>query len=369
MIYLDHNATAPPHPKAIKAVNDIIKSPLNPSSIHSLGRKGKSILEQSRLAIAELLGFDDNFRDYQVVFTSSGTEANNLVLNNFKPEEIFIAATEHHSIYSFKQKYANVNIIRVLKNGILDLDHLEELLCNSKAKDKLVSVMLANNESGIIQPIKKIANLAHKYTAYMHSDCVQAIGKMKVNITDLNLDFMSISAHKFGGIIGAGALIYHTPIKMKASIIGGGQERGMRSGTENITAIASMGAAAGAASEELDKRIQNFKKLQGFLEKEVQKITPDIEIIGQDIDRIPNTSLIINNKKAAQLQIINFDRQGVFISSGSACSSGKVGKSHVLSAMGYSDDQAKCAIRISSGVNTSEQDIKEFLTIYKTLNE
>lgn len=371
MIYLDHNATTHIHPNVTKKMQEVLgQEPLNPSSIHSYGRKGKSLIESSRKSIASLLYItNDHFKDYQVTFTSSGTEANNLILSNFQDGEIFIAATEHQSIFNRCKIEKNITIIKVDNNGVLDIEDLIHNLKNSTAKKKLVSVMLANNDTGVIQPIKKIANIAHEYGAFIHSDCVQAIGKIDVDIIDLNVDFISISAHKFGGPMGAGALVGKTSIPLKPLIIGGGQERNLRSGTENVPAIIGFGEAAKIVKEELSERSTHMHKLRTKLEETLLSSNKSIKIVGVNTKRLPNTSLIINANKKSETQLIALDLQGVAISSGSACSSGKVEPSHILSAMGYSEEQINSALRISIGVNNTEQDINDFLEIYNEISK
>ncbi len=370
MIYLDHNATTNIHPvvqNKMKEV-DLVGYPMNPSSVHSCGRKGKSVIEHARKSLSVLLGFEHYFKNFQVTFTSSGTEVNNLILSNFSDGEIFISATEHLSIFMFSQKFSNITIIKVDENGILDFNDLQIKLKGSKGTKKLLSVMLANNETGIIQPIKKIVKIAHEHGVLVHSDCAQALGKMDTNIIDLGVDFISISAHKFGGPLGVGALISKTPINLEPQIIGGGQERNLRSGTENVHAIAGFGEAANIAKKELDLRISHMSKLRDRLESTLIASKHNIEIVGINSDRLPNTSLIINTKKNAEIQLIALDLKGVAVSSGSACSSGKVGSSHVLATMGYSKNKIKSAIRISLGFSTTKKDIDDFLKLYNEIN-
>ena len=292
-----------------------------------------------------------------------------MILSNFQDGEIFISATEHHSIFVRSKIFDNITIIKVDKNGVLDIEDLIYKLNNSTSKKKLVSVMLANNDTGTINPIAKISDIAHSYGALMHSDAVQAIGKIDVDITSLNVDFMSISAHKFGGPMGAGALIQKTAIHLEPMIIGGGQERNLRSGTENVPAIIGFGEAAKIAKQELKTRSIHMNKLRTKLEKALLSSNKDIEIVGINATRLPNTSLIINNNKRAETQLIALDLKGVAISSGSACSSGKVEPSHILSAMGYSLEKIASALRVSIGFNTTKQDIDDFLEIYNEISK
>ena len=368
VIYLDHNATTPLHPAAKSKMDEYALLPLNPSSIHSSGRAAKSIIENARKMVAKLMGFESNFRNYQVTFTSGATEANNIILANYRDGEIFISATEHLSIWAHSKAASNFTVIQVDKNGVLDLEDLQQKLASSTKQKKLVSVMLANNETGVISFLQKIAKISHENGAQIHSDCAQATGKILVDMIDMDLDFASISGHKFGGPVGSGALISKTSFHLQPIFIGGGQERALRSGTENVPAIAGLGEAALIAFDELDKRNHEMKKLRDKLESKLLNKFPDVIIAGINTERLPNTSLIINPKITAQIMLIALDLKGVAVSSGSACSSGKVGKSHVLSAMGCSDDEIKSAIRISLGYTTSDKDIDDFLEIYSELN-
>lgn len=369
MIYLDHNATTNIHPAVRSRMNEIdLDYPMNPSSVHFYGRKGRGIIEHARRSLSALLGFEHYFKDFQITFTSSGTEANNLILSNFSDGEVFVSATEHPSIFMFSQKFPNITIIKVDESGILDFDDLQTKLKASKKAKKLLCVMLANNETGIIQPIKKIVKIAQEHDVLVHSDCAQALGKMDTNIMDLGVDFISISAHKFGGPLGIGALISKISINLQPQIIGGGQERNLRSGTENVHAIAGFGEAANIAKKDLNSRIPHMSKLRDRLESGLIASKHNIEIVGINSDRLPNTSLIINTEKSAETQLIALDLKGVAVSSGSACSSGKVGSSHVLAAMGYPKNKIKSAIRISLGFSTTEKDIDDFLKLYNEIN-
>ncbi|MDP5110513.1 MAG: cysteine desulfurase [Rickettsiaceae bacterium] len=370
MIYLDHNATTNINPKVWSKMNELVSyGPLNPSSIHSCGQKGKGLLEEARKSLAYLLGFESDRRKYQITFTASGTEANNLIIANFKDNEIFISATEHLSIYAHSKYLKNITIVKVDKNGILDIDDLVNKLKKSKSAKKLLSVMLANNETGIIQPIKKICEIAHDYGALVHSDCVQAVGKIDVDMQDLGIDFLSISGHKFGGPMGSAALVARASVHLEPQIIGGGQERSLRSGTENVPAIVGFGFAAKLAKNELVERRAHMTKLQSKLEKLLLERGHLIEIAGADVERLPNTSLIFNLNKKAETQLIALDLQGVAVSSGSACSSGKSVPSHVLSAMGYKEDKIQSALRVSVGMDTKEADIDSFIEIYNKINK
>jgi cysteine desulfurase len=364
MIYLDHNATTETHPQVLELISDLMKSPFNASSVHTSGRKAKSIIENARMQIASLLKIDLKNFNYQIIFTSTGTEANNLMLSNFKDADIFISATEHMSIYAHTEYLPNIKTIKVDSNGIIDLEDLTNLLVTSTNDKKLVSVMLANNETGVIQPIEEVVEIATKFSAIVHSDLVQAVGKIDVDIGKLGLDFATISGHKFGGIQGAGALIAKSRHTILPMIIGGGQEKGIRSGSENVPAIAAMGMAATILKRELDERHLKMKSLQERLEQKL----PNVRIVAKDVLRLPNTSLIINSGRLdAATQLIALDLRGFAVSSGAACSSGKAASdSHVLSAMGIAKSVMRSAIRVSLSYNNNFDEIDSFV---KAINE
>lgn len=368
MIYLDHNSTTNILDEARKAMIEVLAKPLNASAIHGFGREGKKIIEKARKQIAKLVGVSDHFRDYNITFTSSGTEANNLILANFKNGEIFISAIEHASIMAHKGSENNIHVIKVNENGILDLVSLENKLSENTSDRKLLSVIFANNETGVIQNIKEITKIAHNLGVLVHSDCVQAVGKIPVDLVDLDIDFATISAHKIGGPIGSGALISKAKYHLIPHIIGGGQERGLRSGTENIAAIAGFGVAAEFIWQNQELKYKYLKNLRDYLEEKIIKDFPNIKIVNQESPRLPNTSLMINLDKKAETQIIVLDLKNIAISSGAACSSGKVGSSKTLEAMGFSQEERDSAIRISIGISTTKTEIDKFLETYREIN-
>ncbi len=370
--YLDHNATTQLMPEVKNIITENLEKPMNASAIHSLGREGKRIIEKARIQIANLVGIAKNIRDYQITFTGSGTEANNLIISNFKNNQILISSIEHASVLSHKKFQDNIRIIKVDANGNLDLDDLVVLLKNAKMDSGdfndsfvsnriLVSVIYANNETGVIQNIKEITDIAHSFGALVHSDFVQAAGKIPLDLIDLDLDFITISAHKIGGPIGMGALISKATHHLVPQIIGGGQERGLRSGTENIAAIAGFGVAAEIAKNRQEIRYQNSLNLRNYLEEELLKTHPNVKIASKNTNRLPNTSLIINSHKKAETQLIAFDLKNIAISSGASCSSGKVGSSATLIAMGFNKEEQDSAIRVSIGYTTTKSDIDRFL--------
>lgn len=367
MLYLDHNATTSVHPRVKELIGDMLGKVSNPSSVHSFGRNARDLVELARRQILTSLGVNINSKEYQLVFTSSGTESNNLLLQNYNDGEIFFSSIEHPSIFDHLKVRNNINTIDVDENGIIDLEHLEQLLKASNERKKLVSVMLANNETGVIQNMGEIAKIVRKYSAELHSDCVQAAGKIPLNIKELDLDYATISAHKIGGIQGSGALIAKSEHRLTAMIIGGGQEKNIRSGTENVLAIAAFGLAMSIADEEIEERYGNMKKLQRYLEEYLLNKHQQIKIVSKNVLRLPNTSLVLVPGTSAETKLIALDLHGIAVSNGSACSSGKVGKSHVLSNMGYNNDEAKSAIRISFSHEQTIKDVQIFIQAFEEI--
>lgn len=364
MLYLDHNSTTNVHPKVKELMKNLLEEPYNPSSIHTKGRYARSLVETAREQVARSVGVDINSREYQVIFTSSGTESNNLLMNNYYDGEIFVSSIEHLSIFDHVKYRNNIRIIRVDSDGIVDAQHLGELLSVNHGNKKLVSVMLANNESGVVQNVQELVKIAQKYGAVFHSDCVQAVGKISVNIKELGVDFATISSHKLGGVQGSSALIAKAEHTLKAMMIGGGQERNIRSGTENVLAIASFGLVSSIATTEIEDRYKKMKKLQTYLEQNLCNYK-NVKIVSKDVERLPNTTLIIVPNTDAQTKLIAFDLRGIAVSSGSACSSGKVGKSHVLSNMGFSTDDTRSSIRVSFDYQQTIEDARTFIAAFE----
>ena len=364
MIYLDHNATTSIDPRVKELIISLMNKGLNPSSTHSVGRFAKNIIETARSQIAVALGVTLSSREYNITFTSSGTESNNLIMKNFYDGDIFISAIEHLSIYNHMNYTPNIKVIRVNAQGLVDLEYLEELLSQSNASKKLVSVMMANNESGVIQDIAGIGKITKKYDARFHSDLVQGFGKIPINIKLLGLDFATISGHKIGGGQGGAALISSSNFQLIPIIIGGGQEKLVRSGTENVLAIAGFGLASELRRENISENYVKIKKLQENLEKRLTKY-PNVNIVSNDVARLPNTTLITIPNTDAQVKLIRFDLRNICVSSGSACSSGKISKSHVLTNMGVGEEEAKSSIRVSLSHTNTVSDIEAFIKAFE----
>ena len=352
MIYLDHNATSPMRPAAISAMQNWLGIPANPSSIHSFGREAKKELENSRKTIAEYLSAFPS----EIIFTASGTEANVTALQAFPDRQIIVSDAEHFSVL----KNTNYELrITNYETGTVNLQDLQEKL--AKSPPALVSVMLANNETGIINPIKEVAEICHKHGAILHCDGVQALGKIPIDFSLLGADMLTISAHKIGGGVGAAALIVKNNLAIKP-LFAGGQELGRRAGTENIAAISAFAAAV----SNIDLvQMEQIKIWLNAMETNIEEAGG--EIIGKNALRLPNTSNIIMKNVDNQVQLMNFDLGGFAVSAGAACSSGRVEVSHVLLAMGIPKETATCSIRVSAGWNTRKEDIEKFTAAWISL--
>ncbi len=327
----------------------------NPSSVHSFGRAARRVVEDARGRVAALVAA----RPDDVVFTSGGTEANNLALRGAGAGRILASAIEHPSVL---ESADTIETVPVDGNGIVDLEALARAL-ESADTPAVVSVMLANNETGVVLPVAEAARIAHRNGALFHCDAVQAAGRIRLDMDGLGVDMLTLSAHKMGGPKGAGALIVSDRVQLHPVIRGGGQERGRRSGTENLPGIAGFGAAAEVAASGLGTS-RAIASLRDRLESLVLSEVPNARVVGAGAERLPNTSCIALPGISAETQIMALDLAGFAVSAGSACSSGKVRASHVLRAMGLADDIAGCAIRVSLGAGNDEADIDSFVAAY-----
>ncbi len=360
-IYLDYNATAPVKPSVRAVMTHALSQTGNPSSIHGFGRAMRKDVERAREQVAAMV----NAPPINVTFTSGATEANNTVIYGTSATRILISAIEHPSIYDVAQEVKNIELIPVTPDGVLDLDWLQKALATDP-QPTLISVMMVNNETGVIQPIQEIVALAKAHgSCWVHSDAVQAAGRMSLDMTELGIDYLSLSAHKLGGPMGVGALIYnHDKEKMLAKMThGGGQERGRRAGTENAPAMIGFGYAAELAVQDLPQ----FQAMQAWredAEQAIQKAVPAVIIYGQKVPRVANTIQLSLPGIRAETQLMALDLAGIAVSSGAACSSGSIKPSHVLQAMGATQEQAKGALRCSFGWNTTQEEIKHFTQTY-----
>lgn len=349
-IYLDYNATAPMRPQVREAMQALLSLPLNASSIHAEGRYARQQLEAARKTIAEAVGVFPA----EVVFTSSGTESNNWAIAAHAGMCVLASAIEHSSVL---KAALGATIIPVDKNGVVNLDILAGLLPSEPGF--LVSVMLANNETGVIQPIAEVASLVHKRGGFLHCDAAQALGKIPLDFNELGCDFLTLCAHKMGGPVGAGCLVIKSNVPLKPLALGGGQELNRRAGTENVAAIAGFAKAV----ECID--LGQMKKLESHLREFEQfaKKSGGV-VLGEQAPRLPNTSCVAMQGVTSQTQIMRFDLDGIAVSSGAACTSGKVAASHVLSAMGVDERIASCTLRVSGGWNTAPDDISAMADIW-----
>src|ERR1022692_4202370 len=360
--YFDWNATAPLRQEARAAMVTTLELTGNASSVHAEGRAVRRLVEAAREQVAGLVGAEAK----NVTFTSGATEANMLALTpaieiggrKSLRDRLFISAIEHPSVRSGGRFPADaVAELPVTGAGVLDLHALRSAI--ARAERPLISVMLANNETGVIQPIADIAQIAHAANGVLHVDAVQGPGRIDCRIGELGADLMSLSAHKLGGPQGAGALVSRGDIHIGEPLIkGGGQERSQRAGTENVAAIAGFGAAAAALNQQDAVRMAALRDL---VEAGIKAAVPRAIIFGQSAPRLPNTTLFAVPGMKAETAIISFDLNGIAVSSGSACSSGKVQASHVLAAMGVEPSLAQGAVRVSLGWSTSESDIENLL--------
>ncbi|QKX00946.1 aminotransferase class V-fold PLP-dependent enzyme [Wolbachia endosymbiont of Dipetalonema caudispina] len=364
-IYADYNATSLVSNSVRRSILEVLsKRILNPSSLHRKGQEIRKILQDARDVVYNIINVSS---DKEVVFTSGATEANNIVMRGMRGFQYVVSAIEHPSILN---SVYNPHIIPVDQEGIVDLLELEKILSKLKGNKVIVSVMMANNETGVVQPIKKIAEIAHKFGVICHTDAAQSVGKIKVNMEDLGVDLLTLSAHKFGGIAGGGVLVFNKNLIIEPIIVGGEQEKGLRGGTENIVAIVGLSAALQNIPDLLLK-MDKIKKLRDQLESKLLSFVGDsIKIFGQNSKRLPNTSFICMPGVKSDIQLMYFDLNNIAVSSGSACSSNKkIEPSYVLLAMGATKEQAKCSIRISIGPQTKSQDIKRiadcWYSIYK----
>ncbi len=355
--YLDYNASAPIIKEAreisIIALNEIG----NPSSIHKAGRNARYFIEEARVKIANLV----NCSKEGIIFTSGATEANTLALFSF--EVVYSSRIEHESII----EQSNIKFIKLNKDGNMCLDDLDKKLSNHYdiyKKKPIVSVMMANNETGLIQPVNDVVKVAHKHNAYVHCDAVQAAGRLDLDINKINCDMLTLSSHKIGGPKGSGALIINTDVSINSIIKGGGQEKNLRSGTENLPSIAGFGSAA-----EYSSNIPLLKtiKIRNEFDKEIKSSFKTASIIGENLPRLPNTTMISVPGISSETLVIALDIEGFQVSAGSACSSGKIGPNRVLEAMGIKKNISDSAIRISLGLYNKIDEAKKFRKIMEKI--
>jgi cysteine desulfurase len=368
--YFDWNATAPLRREAQQALQDALALTGNPSSVHAEGRAARHQIERARQQVAKLAGA----RPAEVIFTSSGTEANMLALTpaietatEKRPRDrLLISAIEHSSIRAggrFPREA--IADIPAAADGRVNLAALADIVAETSRP--LVSIMLANNETGVVQPVAEAAAIVHAAGGLLHVDAVQAAGRIVCDINALGADLLTLSAHKIGGAKGVGALVRaNEDIHFADPLIrGGGQERGARAGTENVAGIAAFGAAAAAAHRQLAAEAADMLALRDLLEEGLRATSPQAVIFGEAAERLPNTTLFALAGVKAETAVIALDLEGIAVSSGAACSSGKVQPSHVLAAMGVSAPLVRGAVRVSLGWTTAKTDVEHFLRAWR----
>jgi len=364
-VYFDHNATTPLDPRVLEAMLPFLREQYgNASSRHDMGITARRAIDQAREQVAALV----NVRPPQVVFTSGGTEANNLFMKGaaeiLKPSQVAVSAIEHPCVArpaeALARKGWQLRKLAVTRDGVVDMSDVEDAL---HSKTGMVSVMLANNETGVLQPVAEIAERARAAKAWMHTDAVQALGKIAVDFEALQVHAMTLSAHKIYGPKGAGALIVDKRIELSPLLSGGGHEHGLRSGTENVPAIVGFGAACELAAGRLDELAARLEKLRARVEQGLSAM--DAVIFGNHAQRVPNTSYFAFRGIDGETLIIELDKVGFGVAAGAACSSANPEPSATLLAMGVAPEIARGAVRFSLGDANTAQDVDAFLAALK----
>jgi cysteine desulfurase len=371
-IYLDYNATTPPLQLVAEQVPTWLKNWGNPSSIHHSGRAPKNLLRDARQNLATMLGA----HPLELIFTSGGSESNNLVIKSFMPiagatrKEFITSKVEHPSVKecfrALENEGAVVHWLPVNREGHIDREAYAKVLSERVA---LVSIMAANNETGSLFPIREMAALAQKAGAKFHTDAVQTAGKIPVNLHEWGVDYATFASHKIYALRGAGLVYVRKGEKLKSLISGGGQERGRRAGTENILAISAFGFVADLfnQSPELKDNLKNMRVLRDELEAGIFSDLDGVRLTGAGVDRLPNTSSLVIDNVDGESLLMNLDLEGVSVSTGAACSSGNPEPSPTLLAMGLTRGEAQSSLRISLGWETTHEDISRFRSILKNV--
>ncbi|NOQ77254.1 MAG: aminotransferase class V-fold PLP-dependent enzyme, partial [Methylococcaceae bacterium] len=363
MIYFDHNATTPLDEQVVEAMLPYLTTFYgNPSSLYKLGRIVRSAVDTAREQVAALV----DAQPAQIIFTSGGTEANNLALSLMPKKSIMAcSAIEHPSITEYaQQRWARCSSISVNRQGIITQSALEALSQQPNIPE-LISVMIANNETGAIQDIAGIVPFLIKEKTLLHTDAIQAIGKIPVSFSRLGVDLMSLSSHKIYGPKGCGALVVGKKVAANPLLIGGGQEQGWRAGTENVAAIVGFGKAAELALSELEQHAQHCLALRLQLERGLKDLD-NVTVFSEQVTRLPNTVQFSIAGMDGEMLLMQLDQNNIAVSSGSACASAGGKASEVLTAMGVTEQVAKGALRISFGKNNTEEQVKQFITVLKS---
>jgi cysteine desulfurase len=372
-IYLDYAATTPVHPDVLQAMLPYFTESFgNPSSIHSYGQESKEAIEKARIQVAELIGA----RSEEIIFTSGGTEADNYALqgiclaNRNKGNHIITTATEHHAVLEtckfLEKSGCDVNYLPVDKYGMVDPDSIRQAI---KPQTVLISIMHANNEVGTIQPVAEAGRIAHEAGVYFHTDAVQTVGHIPADVNGLGADLMSISAHKLYGPKGIGAFYVRKGVKLSPFIHGGGQEKGRRSGTENVAGIVGLGKAAEIAHREMAEEAARLTGLRDMFIAYLQQRIDDTYLNGHPVQRLPNNVNVSIKYIEGESILLNLDMKGICASTGSACSSGNLEPSHVLLSMGCSHEHAHGSLRFTLGKWTTEEELKKVLDVLPPIIE
>jgi cysteine desulfurase len=356
MIYMDYNATAPMKPAVRVAMLEAMERYGNPSSVHRFGRIARRYVEEARASVAAFVGV----KPAQVIFTSGGTEANSTVFASNAGMPFITSSIEHDSVLA---NTPNASRLAVTEDGIIDVAPLRNIF--EAAPPSLISVMLVNNETGAIQPVAEITRIAKEFGHRVHTDAVQAAGRLPIDFKSLGVDYLTLSAHKIGGPQGLGALIINDKLPLKPMMLGGGQEMNRRAGTENVAGIVGFGVAAQLAADDL-RDVPRLSLWRDQLQKQLQEIAGRNAVVLSDhASRVANTLCIAMRGISSETQVMSMDLAGIALSAGSACSSGKVKSSHVLRAMGFNEDVAASALRISLGWNTKIADVSQCVEAWR----
>jgi len=366
-IYLDYAATTPTHPEVVKAMLPYFTEVFgNPSSLHSYGQEAKGAIEEARIKIAGLIGA----REKEIVFTGSGSEADNFALkgvafaNQNKGNHIITSSIEHHAVMEtckfLGEREFNVTYLPVDTYGLVDLDDVRKAITD---KTILISVMHANNEVGTIEPIAEIGEIAKKAGVYFHTDAVQTVGHIPIDVNELGVDLLSMSAHKLYGPKGVGALYIKEGTKLVSFVHGGEQERGRRASTENVPGIVGFGLAAELAQQDMSEEAEQLTYLRDKLIKGLQERIDHIHLNGHPVKRLPNNVNVSVDFIEGESLLLNLDLEGICVSTGSACSSVSLEPSHVLLAIGLSHEQARGSLRLTLGKWTNKKEIERVLDV------
>jgi cysteine desulfurase len=364
MTYLDHNATTPTRPEVITAVGEVMAlTGANPSSVHGYGRDARKRIEEARMVVAALV----NASPDEVIFTGGGSEADNLAIMGSGRKRVMSTETEHSAVLKTALlRTGNSHLLPVDDQGVVDLRALADRLVEDE-DPALVCVMAANNETGVLQPVREVADIAHAHGALVLCDAVQAAGKIEVDFPAWDVDYMALSAHKIGGPQGVGVLVRRDGAPLRSLMTGGGQEHGLRAGTENVAGIVGFGVAAQISKDTWSEMGARLAVYRDELERRVLEVSPGSEIFSARAPRLPNTSNFSLPGVRSDTQVMNLDLDGVAVSAGSACSAGRVEASHVLDSMNVDPEVATTALRVSFGWNSKAGDVDAFINAWRKM--